>query len=64
MKHITEGHGPFSDWLIGLGLRGWLQTLVKGALMVLMVLLLLMLILPCLFQCLQRMLQSLVEQIK
>ena len=61
MKHITEGHDPFSDWLTRLGMGGWLQTLVKGVLIVLVGLLILMLLLPCLFQCLRRMLNSLVE---
>ena len=62
MKHITEGHDPFSDWLTRLGMGGWLQTLVKGVLIMLIVLLILMLLLPCLFQCLQRMLNGLIEQ--
>ena len=61
MKHVTEGHDPFSDWLSSLGLGGWLQNIIKGALMVLTVLLVLVLCVPCFFQCLQGVMSNLIE---
>ncbi|XP_055648618.1 syncytin-A-like [Falco peregrinus] len=62
MKHVTEGHDTFSDWLNSLGLRGWLQIVVKGALVVVIVFLILILLLPCLFQCLQRIMNGLIKR--
>lgn len=64
--HMVYQDGKASwleDLLNGWGLKGWLVSLAKGGLMMLIVILTILILLPCLFHCIQRMVTSAMKRV-
>ena len=54
MKHILADDNPFDEWLRGLGITGWLKTLLLEGIRFVIIIVVMFLVFSCAFSCLKR----------
>ncbi|XP_055556194.1 uncharacterized protein LOC130141948 [Falco biarmicus] len=62
MKHILAEDNPFDEWLRGLGITGWLKTLLMEGIRFFIIVVVMFLVFSCLFSCLKKGLTSIVKR--
>ena len=62
MKHILVDDNPFDEWLRGLGVTGWLKTLLMEGMCFVIIILVRLLVFSCVFSCLKRVVFNITNQ--